>query len=711
MSLNPLRDEERQATKGYSDWMSFAVVFMSTTSNFLINEKSPYLQQHAHNPVNWYPWGDEAFEKARKEDKPVFLSIGYSTCHWCHVMERESFEDAEVANAMNKAFVSIKVDREERPDLDNLYMSVCQMMTGSGGWPLNLILTPDRRAVFAFTYLPKHSRRNMMGIVELCSSIDELWHTRKDELIDQGKKILDALSAARNQKVDDPISPDLLKSAYSDLESSFDSQFGGFGSSPKFPSAHYLLFLLRYYHRYKQKKALEMVEKTIQWILFGGITDQIGHGFHRYSTDHAWKLPHFEKMLYDQSMILSALAELFSVTGRDEYQDAMVETLHFLKEEMKLSEGAFMTAIDADSEGQEGKYYTWTMTEIKNLLGDHDGDIFSYVYGVEPDGNFHEESTGRLTSENILFVANSLEEASETFGIPLSDIQTIIRNSRRKLKSARSLRTPPHKDSKILSDMNGMLLWSLSKCYLSTGNEAFLAEANDIAAFLLEKMILSEGKIMHRYISGAAEISGFLDDYAFTIAGLLKLYEATGKDKLFKTALKMQEYLDRNFQSEEGGYFTTEMDDAPLKTKEFHDGAIPSGNSFEMQNLLTFSIILGNDKMYEASVKIAEAAGKSLQDNPSFYLYMLTAVNFAIGPSFDMVLHETRPSKEELRKISHAYEPRVILSYKRNARQDLEAVSRENANSVLVCSMKECFLPQKGVSEALSLIQKISSSS
>ena len=684
---------------------------MSNPNNFLINEKSPYLQQHAHNPVNWYPWGDAAFEKARKEDKPVFLSIGYSTCHWCHVMERESFEDSEVSQAMNRVFVSIKVDREERPDLDNLYMNACQMMTGSGGWPLNLILTPDRRPVFAFTYLPKHSRRNMMGIVELCNSIDELWHTRKDELVDQGKKVLDALSGAKNQKIDDPISPDLLKVAYSDLENAFDPQFGGFGSSPKFPSAHYLLFLLRHYHRFNDKKALTMVEKTINGILSGGITDQIGLGFHRYSTDHAWKLPHFEKMLYDQSMILSALAELFSVTRNNDYRQAMLETLHFLNEEMRISNGAFITAIDADSEGQEGKYYTWTMPEIRNILGENEAEIFSYVYGIDPDGNFHDESSGRLTAENILYVANNIEKAAKTFSLPIADLQAIIGAAKEKLKSVRSQRSAPHKDDKVLSDMNGLLLWSFAKCYLSTGEDAFLEEANAIASFLLEKMIKPDGKIMHRYISGSVDISGFLDDYAFTIAGLLKLYEVTGKDRLFKTSLKLQEYLDSKFSSDEGGYFTTEMEDAPFKTKDFHDGAIPSGNSFEMQNLLTFSIILGSDKMYESALRIAEAAGKSLQANPSFYLYMLTAVDFAIGPSFDMVIPNSRSIRDQLNELSNAYEPRVVLSYRREARPDIKEASRNNADSVLVCSMKECLLPQKGLKEALALIRNMKSDS
>jgi uncharacterized protein YyaL (SSP411 family) len=682
---------------------------MSNTTNSLIYEKSPYLQQHAHNPVDWYPWGDAAFEKARKEDKPVFLSIGYSTCHWCHVMERESFEDAEVAKAMNSVFVSIKVDREERPDLDSLYMSVCQMMTGSGGWPLNLILTPERKPVFAFTYLPKHSRRNMMGIVELCSSVDELWRTKRQELIDQGKKVLDALSGPNGQKTHDPFSQDLLRAAYSDLENAFDPQFGGFGSSPKFPSAHYLLFLLRYYYRYKDNKALGMVEKTIKGMLSGGITDQIGHGFHRYSTDHAWKLPHFEKMLYDQSMILSALSELFSITRKDEYRIAMLDTLKFLTEEMKTSEGAFITAIDADSEGQEGKYYTWTMTEIKNTIGEHDAEVFNYVYGIEPDGNFHEESSGRVTSENILFIANSCKEAALNFNLSLGEVQDIIEASKEKLKSARSLRSPPHKDNKALSDMNGLLLWSLSKCYLSTGNHSFLTEAEGIASFLLDQMIQPDGKVMHRYISGSADIPGFLDDYAFTIAGLLKLYEATGNQKLFKTASKIQEYLDNKFSSGGEGYFITEMEDAPVRTKDFHDGAIPSGNSFEMQNLLTFAIILGSDKMYEAAIGIAEAAGKSLQANPSFYLYMLTAVDFAVGPSFDMVLQSSGSNKDRLKDLFCSYDPRVIVSYEKDVRHDIEAASKDNAGSVLVCSMKECLLPQKGVKEALSLIRKINS--
>lgn len=683
---------------------------MSNMTNFLINEKSPYLQQHAHNPVAWYPWGDEAFERAKKEDKLVFLSIGYSTCHWCHVMEKESFEDKEVADAMNKVFISIKVDREERPDLDSLYMNVCQMMTGSGGWPLNLILTPDRSPVFAFTYLPKHSRRNMMGIVELCQSVEELWHTRKDELVNQGKKVIDAISNAQRTNEDDPVSADIMNAAYNDLQSSFDPQYGGFGSSPKFPSPHYLLFLMRYYHRYGDSNALKMVEKTIDGMLAGGINDQLGHGFHRYSTDHEWKIPHFEKMLYDQAMILSALADLYAATRKKKYLNAMQDTLHFLLDEMKIDGKAFRTAIDADSEGQEGKYYTWTMSELVTILGEKDADIFSYMYGVLPDGNFHEEASGRVTSRNILYLAHSPEEASENFGIPLDEIGSIIKKCLEKLVAARPLRIPPQKDDKILSDMNGLLLWALTKCYLSSGSNSFIAESKAIAKFLLENMIQPDGMIKHRFIGNAAEIPGFLDDYAFTISGFLKLYEATGDELFFKTAFLMQEYLDRNFHNDDGGYYTTEMRDAPLRTKEFNDGAIPSGNSFEMQNLLTFAIIKGSNDLYEAAVKLASAAGNTLKTNPTFYLYMLTAIDFAIGPSFDIVLPGVF-GKGELSALASVYEPRVIVSHMRNARNDIKEASRNSERSVLVCSMKECYLPQPSLKDAFALIEKVRTAS
>ena len=678
---------------------------MSEFTNYLIDEKSPYLQQHAHNPVMWHPWGDTAFEEAKRLNRPVFLSIGYSTCHWCHVMERESFEDQEVAEAMNKTFIPIKVDREERPDLDSFYMNVCQMLTGGGGWPLNLILSPDRKPIFAFTYLPKRSRRNMMGIIELCSSVQELWRDKQAELIEQGQKIVDAISSSPSRKSKNVISTGTLQSGYRSLKENYDSNNGGFGYSPKFPSPHYLLFLMRYFYRYRDIEAIDMVKATLDHILNGGITDQIGFGFHRYSTDAEWKLPHFEKMLYDQAMILAALSEAFQVTGKREYSTAMTRTVEFLNNEMRDKSGGYYTALDADSEGEEGRFYTWTMPELIRVLGQEDAALFAYVFGCTPEGNYHEEATGRILGRNILFREHNVEETAVKFEIPADQVEEIIERSRKKLKEEREKRIRPGRDDKIISDMNGLLLWALAKAYRATNSKIFIESASGIAEFLSKNMIDENGRLLHRFSHSNAEIPGFVDDYAFCIAGFIELYQVSGNDSYLQTAKKLQSYQDKNFWSKEGGYYNTEMTDAPLKLKEYHDGAIPSGNSFSLNNLLYFAIVFGDPDMMNKADELAESVGESIAASPFYSLFMICGIDFAIGPSFDVVLPYNNMASNR-KKMLKDYNPRLVLSYPSAGREDVANALIDSNKKIIACTLTECLPPFNSINEVIETIKK-----
>ena len=402
-------------------------------TNRLIREKSPYLLQHAYNPVDWYAWGDEAFEKARKEDKPIFLSIGYSTCHWCHVMEHESFEDTEVARLMNEAFVSIKVDREERPDLDHVYMTVCQMMTGAGGWPLNVILTPDRKPFFAGTYFPKESRFGRLGMMDLAPRIEELWRTQREQVLQSASKIMLALRQVPDSSPGQVPGKDVLDSAYQQLAERFDPVQGGFSQAPKFPTPHNMLFLLRYWKRTGETKALEMVEKTLQAMRLGGIYDHVGFGFHRYSTDAEWLVPHFEKMLYDQAMLAMAYTEAYQATGKSEYAKTAQEIFAYVLRDMTAPNGGFYSAEDADSEGVEGKFYVWNLEEIDRVLESGEADLVKRVFNAKPSGNFEEEATGRLTGSNILHQKSSLSEVASELKLSREELEERLQEARKKL--------------------------------------------------------------------------------------------------------------------------------------------------------------------------------------------------------------------------------------------------------------------------------------
>lgn len=603
---------------------------MGEEANRLIEEESPYLQQHAHNPVDWYPWGEEAFEKARKEDKPIFLSIGYSTCHWCHVMAHESFEDKKVAELINDTFVPIKVDREERPDIDGVYMRVAMSMTGSGGWPLTIFMTPDKEPFFASTYIPKESRYGRTGLMQLIPRVKELWESEKDKLVENGKNILRSVGEDKGTHGD--LKEEHIRKAFTEFASMFDEEYGGFGTAPKFPSPHNLLFLTDYFNIYEKEKAINVVQETLDAMRNGGIYDHIGKGFHRYSTDRGWVLPHFEKMLYDQAMHMMAYSEAYIVTREDRYKKICEEILDYLKRDMRSSKGGFYSAEDADTEGVEGKFYTWTEEEIDDVLGDG-AELFKEVYHVSEDGNFREESTGKKTGENILYTGKNMVDRAEEKGMDVSELEEKLSEMRTRLMKAREKRNRPERDDKILTNWNGLVLAALSRCYLSIGEEDFLETAVRTADFLIDRMVDDDNTLLHRYKDGKTAVKGNLEDYAFLSWGLLELYRATLDVEYLKIAVDLTNKMIEIFWDEDdGGFYFAEKgaEDVPLNFKEVHDGASPSGNSVALMVLAYISNMTGEPKYQGYTDDLVEFFGGKVALRPSQYsmfMYVFSLLN------------------------------------------------------------------------------------
>lgn len=562
---------------------------MEKTTNKLAFEKSPYLLQHAENPVNWYPWGDEAFKKAQEENKPIFLSIGYSTCHWCHVMAHESFEDAEVAKLMNEAFISIKVDKEERPDIDKMYMTVCQLMTNSGGWPLTIIMTPDKKPFFAGTYFPKVSRFGGIGLIDLIKRVKDLWKNKKDEAYKASEKITNALLDITVENPGLKIDEKTLQSAFKVLSSRYDVRNGGFGGAPKFPTPHNLLFLLRFWKRTGNKDALTMVEKTLRAMRNGGVYDHIGFGFHRYSTDPEWLVPHFEKMLYDNALLAIAYLEVYQATKNPDYSKTAIEIFTYILRDMRSPEGGFYSAEDADSEGEEGKFYVWSSTEIEKILDKDEADLIKKVFNIEDAGNYLEEATNKKTGANIIHLKESIVNLSDQFNFTEQELRVKLELIREKLFNVRAERIHPHKDDKILTDWNGLMIAAFARGARVLCEPMYLKVAKQAIEFILSNLRKPDGRLLHRYRDGNNEIDAYLDDYAFLIWGLLELYESTFDTFYLKTAIDLNKTQIEHFWDENiGGFFFTADYGEKLLTrqKEIYDGAVPSGNSVSMLNLL-----------------------------------------------------------------------------------------------------------------------------
>lgn len=588
--------------------------------NRLANEKSPYLLQHANNPVDWYPWGVEAFEKAKAEDKPVFLSIGYATCHWCHVMEHESFEDQQVAELMNRAFVNIKVDREERPDIDNTYMTICQMLTGRGGWPLTIIMTPEKEPFFAGTYFPKHSRQRHIGMLDIVPQIENVWKKDRAKIQKSVQQIKEGFNKSLELgKSKTPFDEKNIKQAVQSLKASFDSAHGGFGNKPKFPSPHNLLFLIR--KTKDDESLLNIVNKTLRAIRLGGIWDHVGGGFHRYSTDREWLLPHFEKMLYDQATLLIAYAEGWKLSGDPLFKKTCYEILQYLETDLLSDEGVFYSAEDADSEGEEGKFYVWSKDEIENILNEDDARLFCELYQIKEEGNFRDEATGERNGKNI----PHLNEQSYK-KINDEKLEDKVKNLLESLRRERVKRERPLLDDKILTDWNGLMMAALAAAGNILDDQKFINHAENIAIFITQKCFTDENRLLHRYKDGEAEITGMADDYAFTIWGFIELYHTTFNPDYLEKALKLQQILDNHFWDEKsGGYYFTPDDGEVIlgRQKEIYDGALPSSNSVSALNGFRLTRMSGNTEFEEKSEKILNAFSDMIEKSPSGYTFAL----------------------------------------------------------------------------------------
>jgi uncharacterized protein YyaL (SSP411 family) len=666
---------------------------LTETPNRLINEKSPYLLQHAHNPVDWFPWSDEAFNKAQKEDKPIFLSIGYSTCHWCHVMERESFEDAEVADILNKHFVSIKVDREERPDIDHIYMTVCQAMNGQGGWPLTVIMTPDKSPFFSGTYFPKNGRRGLPGLVNILGYIQDLWTGNREKILTAGEQIIEALRSPVNTIDKEELTETVLHNAFNQLGHSFDDTFGGFGSAPKFPTPHILGFLLRYWKVYRKEKALEMVEKTLDSMYRGGIYDHIGFGFSRYATDPKWLVPHFEKMLYDNALLALTYLEAFQATQKQYYAQAAKEILHYILRDMTSPDGPFFSAEDADSEGEEGKFYLWTPEEVKEILGNNRGENFCQYYDISRSGNFEGKSIPNLIQQKI----------------NLKD-KDLFTPDREKLFQAREKRIHPFKDNKILTSWNGLMIAALAFAAHVFDDSSYRQAAEKATDFIFDQLSREDGRLMARYRDGEAAHLAYADDYAFMTWGLIELYQATFKAEYLKKALYLAEELVRHFwDTEQGGCFFYGNDGEQLiyRPKEIYDGAIPSGNSVTALNFLRLARMTGNHKWEELASLIFQTFGHPVKNQPTAHCHLLMALHFALGPSQEIIISELLTEKDTGKMIDtlrREFMPHTVILAADKALEEIVPFVKHctpvnNKTTAYICQGFACQTPTTDINE------------
>jgi hypothetical protein len=634
-----------------------------------VNEKSPYLLQHANNPVDWFPWGEEAFLKAKEEDKPVFLSIGYSTCHWCHVMERESFEDVEVARLLNEVFVAIKVDREERPDIDGIYMTVCQLMTGSGGWPLTVVMTPEKEPFFSGTYFPKQSQMGRIGMIDLIPKIQAVWEDGRDSILESAAKVTEVLTSVSNLEVGESLTATTNQLAYAQLSNTFDEVRGGFGTAPKFPSPHNLIFLLRYWARTGEERALQIVEKTLEEMRKGGVFDQIGFGFHRYSTDREWLLPHFEKMLYDQAMLTLAFTEAHQATHNPEFKKTSEEVIQYVIRDMTSSVGAYYSAEDADSEGEEGKFYVWDHAELQEVLGQDDSELLSKIFNVRAEGNFIDEASRKRTGANILHLTISITEFASEFETDASELKSRVEKARQKLFDVRELRIHPYKDDKILVDWNGLMIAAMAKAGRVFENQNFIDAAKRALKFVEEEMRIQDGSLLHRHRDGEAAIEAFLDDYVFLMWGALELFEATFEFEYLALALKDSQYITDHFWDEGSGgfFFSSEKNEMLLaRKKEIYDGAVPSGNSVAMNNLLRLARLTGDSTWEQMALALGKTFSHSVEQAPSAHSHLLTAVEFMMSETLEVVVIGTKgavDTEQMLSSIRSQYLPNVTLLF------------------------------------------------
>uniref|UniRef100_A0A7C1FH80 Thioredoxin domain-containing protein n=1 Tax=Caldilinea aerophila TaxID=133453 RepID=A0A7C1FH80_9CHLR len=664
--------------------------------NRLIHETSPYLLQHAHNPVDWYPWGEEALQRARAEDKPIFLSIGYSACHWCHVMERESFEDEETAALMNELFVNIKVDREERPDLDAIYMDAVQAMTGQGGWPMSVWLTPDGKPFYGGTYFPKEPRYGMPSFQQVLRAVAEAYRERREMVEGQAERLASMLRRTASLRAEGgELGEEILEEALGQMRQYFDEEEGGFGSQPKFPQPMTLDFALTQYVRTGNLDALYMAELTLEKMAYGGIYDQLGGGFHRYSVDAIWLVPHFEKMLYDNAQLLRTYLHAWQVTQRPLFRRVVEETIDYVLREMTAPDGGFYSTQDADSEGHEGKFFLWSQQEIESLLDPHTAAIFCDYYGVSAPGNFE--------GKNILSVVRSVEQVAQRFRISEAEVEEALRRARAILFAHREKRVKPARDEKILTEWNGLMIHALAECGVVLERPDALTAAVRAAEFILAQMSQPDGRLYRSYKDGRARFNAYLEDYASLIRGLIALYEATFDLRWLGEATRLAQIMFEQFHDPAGGFFQTGVDHEQLvaRRKDFVDNAVPSGNSLAAEALLRLSVFLDKPEYRTEAGRILLMMKDAMARQPTGFGRLLCVLDAYLSPSQEIVIVGRRDDPATaalLAEVRRRFLPHAILALKEPEQESVLPLLQgrtlvDGKATAYVCENYACKLP------------------
>ena len=674
-----------------------------THSNQLAHETSPYLLQHAHNPVDWHPWGEEALEIARGDDRPIFLSIGYSACHWCHVMERESFENEETAALMNANFVNIKVDREERPDLDSIYMEAVQAMTGSGGWPMSVFLTPAGQPFYGGTYFPPQPRHGMPSFAQVLLAVADAYKNKRDDLEAQAQRLTDAIGRTGSLSASGgALGVEILDEATGKLLQYFDEQYGGFGDQPKFPQPMTLEFAMSQYRRGGDADVLHIAEHTLQQMAAGGIYDHLGGGFHRYSVDRIWLVPHFEKMLYDNGQLLRSYLHAWQINGRPEHRQVVDETVDYVLREMTSPEGGFYSAQDADSEGEEGKFFVWTAEEIEEILGEEEAELLGRTYGVMPGGNFE--------GNTILNLKRTVAEVAQEAGATEETIAARLAAARQKLFAVREERVKPERDDKVLTEWNGLMIHALAEVGVVLGREDALEAARKSADFVLAEMSQENGFLFRSYKDGRARFNAYLEDYAAFARGLVALYEATFELRWLAEAVRLTKIMQSQFADEvRGGFYQTGMahEQLVVRRKDFIDNAIPSGNSMAAELLLRLAKLTGNEEYRNEAARIILIMAAAMAQQPTGFGRMLTALDDLLSPSQEVAVVGSLEDPRTLlllEEVRRHYLPHTVLALKEPDSENplplLEGRGLVDGEpAAYVCENYACQLPVTGVEE------------
>lgn len=688
---------------------------MHSFTNKLIEETSPYLLQHAHNPVNWFPWGDEALSLAKTENKPILVSIGYSACHWCHVMERESFEDEETARIMNEHFVNIKIDREERPDLDHIYMDAVQAMTGSGGWPLNVFLTPDTKPFYGGTYFPPRRAFNRPSWQEVLLGVNEAFTQRRNEIDSQAENLTEHLTQANafgasSLEGNELLSKEKAHEAFENIMKNADKVWGGFGKAPKFPQTFTIQYLLRFSHIHQNKEALQQALLSIDKMIDGGIYDQVGGGFARYATDTGWLVPHFEKMLYDNALLVSVISEACQITNDNRYKGVIEETIDFLQRELMHPEGGFYAALDADSEGEEGKFYVWNYTEVKEIIND-DADIFCDFFDITPQGNWSERTPSE-EDKNILWRKKKEKEYASEKNISIEKLQGIIQKGKQSLLKKRNNRIRPQTDDKILLGWNALMNTALTKAFAATGNESFKQLAIVNMQFLLERFSKENTiELSHSWKNNIAKQPAFLDDYAFLIQALIQLQEITGNTLYLERAKVFAEHVVENFNDATTDFFfytNKDQADVVVRKKEVYDGAQPSGNAVMADNLYRLALYLDIPGWKERSVRMINSLGNAIVRYPTSFGAWACILLEQINGTNEIAIIADRPQVIQKQLLKEYIPHKVLMSAtdESNLFPLLSGKKKNSETTLYLCRNYACEKPVFSIQALMSLIRR-----